>query len=86
MRELISHDSTVLLTHELRTLSGSQNDEMPYFISDGVIKLDTLYATGDYIRTLRIVKLRGTNHSMKPAMFRIQDDGVAVFPEARIPE
>jgi len=86
MRELISQESTVILTHELRTLAGAQNDEMPYFISDGVIKLDTVYATGDYIRTLRIVKLRGASHVMKPVMFRIQSEGVVVFPDARLPE
>ncbi|MBN2230749.1 MAG: hypothetical protein JW779_14265 [Candidatus Thorarchaeota archaeon] len=86
MRELISQDSTILLTHELRTLSGAQNDEMPYFISDGVIKLDMIYSTGDYIRTLRVVKLRGANHVMKPVMFRIQNDGIVVYPDARLPE
>ncbi len=86
MRELISNNSTVLLTHELRTLKGSQNDEMPYFIADGVIKLDTVYATGDYIRTMRVVKFRGTTHSMKPSMFRIEPDGIEVFPDARLPE
>ncbi len=86
MRELVSQDSTVLLTHEPRTLSGATNDEMPYFISDGVIKLDMVYATGDYIRTLRIVKLRGANHVMKPVMFRIQNEGIVVYPDARLPE
>ncbi|MFW9979948.1 MAG: RAD55 family ATPase [Candidatus Thorarchaeota archaeon] len=86
MRELVLQNTTVLLTHELRSLSGAQNDEMPYFICDGVIKLDTIYATGDYIRTLRVIKLRGANHVMKPVMFRIQNDGIEVFPDARLPE
>ncbi len=86
IRELMTHEATVLLTHELRTLSGARNDEMPYFISDGVIRLDTLFTAGDYIRTIRIVKLRGTGHVMKPVMFRIQDEGIVVFPEARVHE
>jgi KaiC/GvpD/RAD55 family RecA-like ATPase len=86
IRELMSQEATLLLTHELRILSGARNDEMPYFISDGVIRLDTMFTAGDYIRTIRIVKLRGTNHVMKPVMFRIEDKGVVVFPEARIHE
>jgi KaiC/GvpD/RAD55 family RecA-like ATPase len=86
MKELVDQKSTVLLTHELRSLSGAQNDEMPYFIADGVVKLDMVYATGDYVRTLRIVKLRGTNHVMRPAMFRIETSGVVVYPDARLPE
>jgi circadian clock protein KaiC len=86
MKELKDQQSTVLLTHELRSLSGAQNDEMPYFIADGVVKLDMVYTTGDYVRTLRIVKLRGTNHVMRPAMFRIESAGVVVYPDARLPE
>jgi KaiC/GvpD/RAD55 family RecA-like ATPase len=86
IRELAENNTTILLTHELRSLSGAQNDEMPYFLADGVIKLDSVYATGDYIRTLRVVKLRGTSHVMKPSMFRIEDVGIKVFPDARLPE
>lgn len=86
LRELSLKEATVLITHELRTMSGTQNDEMPYFICDGVIRLGTLYTSGDYIRTLRVVKLRGANHSMRPVMFKIQDDGISVFPDARLPD
>ncbi|MDF1541058.1 MAG: ATPase domain-containing protein [Candidatus Thorarchaeota archaeon] len=86
MKELSDQKSTALLTHELRSLSGAQNDEMPYFIADGVVKLDMVYATGDYVRTMRIVKIRGTSHVMRPAMFRIESNGVVVYPDARLPE
>ncbi|MBD3405239.1 MAG: hypothetical protein GF411_03770 [Candidatus Lokiarchaeota archaeon] len=86
LRELSAKDATVLITHELRTMSGTQNDEMPYFICDGVIRLGTLYTAGDYIRTLRVIKLRGANHSMRPVMFKINDSGIIVFPDARLPD
>lgn len=86
IRELSEQKSTVLLTHELRSLSGAQNDEMPYFIADGVVKLDMVFTTGDYVRTMRIVKLRGTSHVMKPSMFRIESNGIIVYPDARISE
>ncbi|MFW9908670.1 MAG: RAD55 family ATPase [Candidatus Thorarchaeota archaeon] len=86
IKELSNPNATILLTHELRSLTGAQNDEMPYFIADGVIKLDMIYSTGDYVRTLRIVKLRGTSHTMRPVMFRIESEGAKVYPDARIPE
>ncbi|MHA1735726.1 MAG: RAD55 family ATPase [Candidatus Thorarchaeota archaeon] len=86
IRDLSSRDATVLLTHELRTIPGAVNDEMPFFIADGVIRLDMLYTSGDYVRTMRIVKMRGVSHLMRPIMFKITSHGIAAFPETRLPE
>ncbi|MGY5853937.1 MAG: ATPase domain-containing protein [Candidatus Thorarchaeota archaeon] len=86
MKELVSDDTTVLLTHELRTNPTAGNDEMPYFICDGVIRLDTVYSSGDYVRTMRIMKMRGTSHSMRPIMFKISDNGINAFPDTKLPE
>ncbi len=86
IRELAYDDATVLLTHELRSFSLADIDEMPYFICDTVIVLDTLYVSGDYIRTMRVMKMRGASHSMRPVIFKITDHGISVFPETRIPE
>ncbi|MHA1481073.1 MAG: RAD55 family ATPase [Candidatus Thorarchaeota archaeon] len=84
IRELVSQKATTLLTHELRGLSGAQNDEMPYFITDGVINLDTTFSAGDFIRTLRIIKMRGIGHVMRPVMFKIAKDGITVFPDSKL--
>ncbi len=84
IREMVSQNSTVLLTHELRGLSGLQNDEMPYFITDGVINLETVLSAGDFIRTLRIIKMRGINHVMRPVMFKIDAQGITVFPDFKL--
>ena len=86
IRELARDKRTLLLTHELRTSVNAGNDEMPYFIADGVIKLDMLYSAGDYVRTMRVIKIRGTSHIMRPIMFKISDDGIEAFPDARLPE
>ncbi|MBN2231023.1 MAG: hypothetical protein JW779_15670 [Candidatus Thorarchaeota archaeon] len=48
----------MFLTHELRSTDPGQSDQMPFFICDGVVKLDTLYSAGAYVRTMRIVKMR----------------------------
>jgi KaiC/GvpD/RAD55 family RecA-like ATPase len=86
MKEIVTKDGTVLMTHELRSQPRATNDEMPYFISDGVFKLDMVKSSGDFVRTLRIVKMRGTSHVMRPVMFKISDDGITLFPETRLPD
>jgi len=85
IQDLNSRDNTILLTHELRK-SNLANNDLPYFLSDGVLELNMLYSSGDYVRTMRIVKVRGIKHMMKPVMFKISDDGIVAFPEARLPE
>ncbi len=86
IREISDGSNTLLLTHELKASKTAQNDEMPYFICDGVLQLDTMYSSGDYIRTIRIVKMRGANHVMKRVMFKIADKGITAFPDARLPD
>ena len=86
MREIATPSVTVVLTHELRTGPGSVNDEMPFFISDTVLKLAMVYSAGDYVRTLRIIKMRGSEHTMRPVMFKITGKGITVFPDARLPD
>ncbi|MFW9833665.1 MAG: RAD55 family ATPase [Candidatus Thorarchaeota archaeon] len=86
IREIVDWDSTIILTHELKASNTAQNDEMPFFICDGVVKLDMLYSSGDYVRTMRVVKMRGASHVMKPVMFKIGSEGIIAFPDARLPE
>ena len=84
IRDIADGTNTILLTHELKVSKTAQNDEMPFFICDGVLQLDTLYSTGDYIRTMRIVKMRGANHAMRRIMFKIGEEGIVAFPDARL--
>ena len=86
IRELAKDDTTLLLTHELRSSPTAGNDEMPYFIADGVIHLNMIFSAGDFVRTMRVMKLRGTDHVMRPIMFKISDNGIEAFPDARLPE
>ena len=86
VRDIVDWESTIILTHELKSSANAQNDEMPFFICDGVVKLDMLFSAGDYLRTVRVVKMRGANHVMRPVMFKIGSDGITAFPDARLPE
>ena len=86
IREIVDWESTILLTHELKASETPQNDEMPYFICDGVVTLNMLYTGWYYIRTVRVVKMRGANHVMRPVMFKIGAQGIVAFPDTRLPE
>ncbi|MFW9788982.1 MAG: RAD55 family ATPase [Candidatus Thorarchaeota archaeon] len=86
IREIVDWESTIILTHELKASETAQNDEMPFFICDGVVVLKMLYTAGDYVRTIRVVKMRGANHVMRPIMFKIGPNGIVAFPDARLPE
>ncbi|MFX1605380.1 MAG: ATPase domain-containing protein [Promethearchaeota archaeon] len=70
----------------MKASATAQNDEMPFFIYDGVVTLNMPYSPGDYVRTIRVVKMRGAKHVMKPMMFKIGSDGIVAFPDARLPE
>jgi len=86
MRELVSRNMTVLLTHELRPGQDAKSNEMPLFVCDTVVKLDMVYKGGDYIRTMRVLKMRGSGHVMRPIMFKIGSEGIVAFPDARVPD
>jgi circadian clock protein KaiC len=49
------------------------------FIADGVIQFNLVPVAGDArIRTVEILKMRGTNHQMGPIPFDISDRGLMV--------
>ena len=73
---------TTLLTSEVppQTFKYSQY-EIEEFISDGIFFLGDEDREGDLIRTLQIVKMRGTAHSrIKSAMNISADRGIEVMP------
>ncbi len=86
IRDIADGTNTVILTHELKASTTAQNDELPFFICDGVVKLDTIHSSGDYVRTMRVVKMRGASHIMRPIMFKIGSEGIVAFPDARFPD
>jgi len=86
MREIITKNTTALLTHELKTGQDARSNEMPFFICDTVVKLDMVYSGGDFVRTMRVIKMRGSSHVMRPIIFKIGADGIVAFPDARLPD
>jgi KaiC/GvpD/RAD55 family RecA-like ATPase len=70
--------------------------EMPYgedklsvfgveeFASDGVIALYMVEKQGSFIRALRVVKMRLTEHMTKYIPLEIKSNGISVFPSAEL--
>ena len=73
---------TTFLTSEVPPMvfQFSQN-EIEEFISDGIIFLSDLERKGDLIRTLQVIKMRGTSHSRtKYALTMSSKNGVDLTP------
>ncbi len=73
---------TTLLTSEVppQTFRFSQY-EIEEFISDGIIFLGDIERKGDLIRTLQVVKMRGTSHTRAKFSMNISaDQGIEIVP------
>jgi circadian clock protein KaiC len=73
---------TTLLTSEVppRTFKFSQY-EIEEFISDGIIFLGDVERKGDLLRTLQVVKMRGTSHTRAKFSMNISTDrGIEIVP------
>lgn len=77
---------TTLLTSEVppKVFQFSQN-EIEEFIADGIIFLSDFEREGDLIRTLQIIKMRGTNHSRSKYVLSMSSkNGVEIAPLLQI--
>jgi len=74
-----------LLTQNVRL--GSDREQEPPFlstISDAIINLDYVLDTSAMRRTLRVVKMRGSEHDQRPARLVIGQGGVRVEPDVAL--
>jgi len=79
---LAAMNCTTFLTSEVppQTFKFSQY-EIEEFISDGIIFLGDIKRRGDLIRTLQVVKMRGTSHSRSKFAMNISTDrGMELIP------
>ena len=74
-------DCTTLLTSEIppRKFVYSRYG-VEEFISDGVLMLDHFERKGTLIRTLQIIKMRGTEHGGEKQVIDISKDGINLLP------
>ncbi len=50
------------------------------FIADGVILLSDLERTGDLLRSLQVIKMRGVGHSRNRHVMKIMEEGISLLP------
>ena len=74
MRFLAEREATVMFTSQE---SESAPDDDLQFLADGIVGLDQ----GEYTRTLVVPKFRGSDRQAGRHAVRIDDEGMAVFPE-----
>lgn len=74
-------DCTTLLTSETppRELKYSMFG-VEEFISDGILFLSEMERRGDLVRTLQVMKMRGTDHSRAKFMMDLSEFGVSLAP------
>ena len=74
-------DCTTILISEIEP---GKSVYSPYgieeFISDSVIIVGDIERRGDLMRTLRVVKVRGQEHSRRRFELRITKEGIRIFP------
>jgi len=74
-----------LLTQNVRSATERESDP-PFLstISDAILNLDYELDRGTLRRSLRVVKMRGTEHDVRPARLVITRGGVRVEPDAAL--
>lgn len=76
-------DANVIMTSEVSD-AGLSVFGVEEFIADGIIKLYYDKIGGQTVRRMEIVKMRGIKYNAYPSVFRISDDGIAIFPRVSI--
>jgi KaiC/GvpD/RAD55 family RecA-like ATPase len=84
VRSLKATGVTSLLTAESLNVHEMGRYGLEPFIAEGVILLYMLRQGNTKIRALEIMKMRGINHSLDAAFFRITENGVVLYPEERV--
>jgi len=56
------------------------------FISDGIFKLEYINRNGTYVRSIRVVKMRGTDFDGSPHYYRITKEGYSFFSRVELKE
>ena len=79
---LIMHDCTSILISETPPLLRQySNYGVEEFISDGIIHMNHVEKNNSLVKTLQIVKMRGTSHDKGIKFVTFSEKGVEVHPE-----
>lgn len=72
---------TTLITTELNHLTLDREVTVEEYQAHGVILMQTLFEHGTTSRALQVVKMRGTKTNSNLVPYRIDDNGIEIFPD-----
>ena len=75
--------TTLLVSELLPSAKGYSQYGVEEAVSDGIILLGNFERKGDLLRTLRVVKMRGTSHSRATYVLDITSIGILLVPLLR---
>jgi KaiC/GvpD/RAD55 family RecA-like ATPase len=75
---------TTVATTELLSPSVDGTYQVELFAADGVVTLETLGSKGNIVKSLRILKMRGTSQDSNFRPYNITEKGIIVFPQQKI--
>ncbi|MCW1296920.1 MAG: AAA family ATPase [Candidatus Parvarchaeota archaeon] len=74
-------DIAFVVTDKVEGQEGLSRDAISEFIADGIIDFETLGIAGAFNRTIKILKLRKTDHHKEPVTFEIGKGGIIITKE-----
>lgn len=74
-------DLALMVTDKVEGQEGFSRDSISEFISDGIIDFETLGIGGAFNRTIRVLKMRKTDHYKEAVTFEIGKGGILITKE-----
>jgi circadian clock protein KaiC len=81
MKAVADLGATTLMTTELRTTALARQVQTEEFLSDGVIIFHRFTEGRRIVRAVQIEKMRGVAHDQELRPYKIQENGINIFPE-----
>jgi KaiC/GvpD/RAD55 family RecA-like ATPase len=84
MEAITDLDITSLMTTELRATSLERQVQAEEFLSHGVLIFHRFTEDGRIIRAIQVEKMRGIAHDYELRPYKIQKNGIEIFPKEKI--
>jgi KaiC/GvpD/RAD55 family RecA-like ATPase len=84
METITDLDITSLMTTELRATSLKRQVQAEEFLSHGVLIFHRFTEDGRIIRAIQVEKMRGIAHDYELRPYKIQKNGIEIFPKEKI--
>lgn len=76
--------ATSILTTELTSCGIEREKQLEEYLAHGVIALQTLKVGNSFVRAIQVMKMRETQTDLQPRPYKINENGIIVFPNEAI--